>query len=125
MGKWFSKEDKGEEQCSSERAGVSGSLAGGGTVEGGGWRSLGSVQVRCAASGRGSRARAPSADEGGGWYWSPGSRKSARTVAGGVFWFCFQKYSNGLAATFKDLKICKQALGKRSPKNSSSEYGKC
>lgn len=48
-----------------------------------------------------------------------------RTVAGGVFWFCFQKHSSGLAATFKDLKICKQALGKSSPKNSSSEYGKC
>lgn len=54
MGKWFSKEEKGEEQGSSERAEVSGSPAGGGTVEGGGWRSLGHVQGLCAASGHGS-----------------------------------------------------------------------
>lgn len=30
-----------------------------------------------------------------------------------MFWFFFQKYSSGLAATLKDLKIWKQALGKR------------
>lgn len=42
-----------------------------------------------------------------------------------MFWFCFQKFSSGLAAAFKDLKIWKQALGKRSTENSSSEYGKC
>lgn len=46
-------------------------------------------------------------------------------VAGGLFWFCFRKYSSGLAATFKDLKIWKQALRKGTTKNSSSEYGKC
>ncbi|KAL6090836.1 hypothetical protein STEG23_013262 [Scotinomys teguina] len=35
------------------------------------------------------------------------------------------KYSSGLAATFKDLKIWKQALRKGTTENSSSEYGKC
>lgn len=52
-----------------------------------------------------------------------GSQRGA--VAGGLFWFCFRKYSSGLAATFKDLKIWKQALRKGTTKNSSSEYGKC
>lgn len=52
-----------------------------------------------------------------------GSQRGA--VAGGLFWFCFRKYSGGLAATLKDLKIWKQALRKGTTKNSSSEYGKC
>lgn len=56
---------------------------------------------------------------------APGAGSHREAVAGGMFWFCFQKYSSGLAATFKDLKIWKQALGKRSTENSSSEYGKC
>lgn len=54
-----------------------------------------------------------------------GAGSPCAAVAGGVFWFCFQKYSSGLTATFKDLKIWKQALGKRGTENSSSEYGKC
>lgn len=54
---------------------------------------------------------------------SPGSRKSARSGGWWYVWFCFQKDSSGFAATFKDLKIWKQALGKRSTENSSSEDG--
>ena len=42
----------------------------------------------------------------------------------GCFGSAFRN-SSGLAATFKDLKIWKQALGKRSTENSSREYGKC
>lgn len=73
-----------------------------------------------------SRVREQGEDEGvGGWDWSPRSRKSVRNGAWGVFWFCFQNYSSGLAATFKDLKIWKQTLGKRTTENSSSEYRKC
>lgn len=96
MGKWFNKEERAEELSPSDRAGASGSLAAG-PGRAGGPGSPG-------APGAGSRRGAP---------------------AGAVFWFCFQKHSGGLAATFKDLKIWKQALGKRSPEDSGREYGKC
>ena len=56
---------------------------------------------------------------------APGAGSQWGAVAGGVFWFCFQKHTSGLAATFKDLKIWKQALGKGSAENNSREYGKC
>jgi hypothetical protein len=55
----------------------------------------------------------------------PRAGSQGGVVAGGMFWFCFQKYGSGLAATFKDLKIWKQALGKGTTENSSGEYGKC
>lgn len=53
---------------------------------------------------------------------APGAGSQRGAVAGGV-WFCFQKHSSGLAATFKDLKIWKQASGKRSAERGSSEWG--
>lgn len=53
-----------------------------------------------------SRAREYRVDGGaGGQDWSLGAGSQRGAVAGGVFWFCFQKCSSGLTATFKDLKI--------------------
>ena len=46
-------------------------------------------------------------------------------MTGGVFWFCFHKHTSGLAATFKDQKIWKQAMGKGITESNISEYRKC
>lgn len=96
-------------------------------MEDGGAGGDGTVYRACAQQvGVPSGVREYRADGGaGGRDRSPGAGSQRGAVASGMFWFCFQKCSRGLTATFKDLKIWKQALGERSTENSSGEYGKC
>lgn len=122
MGKWVTQEESGEEQGRGPRSlwrKLEG--AGGGRRVRGGRR-----PAVCRASAGGDPAPGKGEQSGGregGRDPSPGSRKSVRSGGWWYVWFCFQKYSSGLAATFKELKIWKQALGKRSTENSSGEDG--
>lgn len=55
---------------------------------------------------------------------APGAGSQQGAVAGGV-WFCFQKHSSGLAATFKRPENMEAGFGEEEHRERQQRMGKC